>query len=96
MGKGAFCAPCPSGSMVPQLRLRARRGNSSSEQLHELIDCETGVRDDPAQRAGSNSLVIGNNDPRIRLVAAQHHMAAGLPAEDKPDALQSGADFQAR
>jgi hypothetical protein len=41
-------------------------------------------------------LVIGNDDPCVRLVAAKHHVTAGLSPENESGALQGGADIPAR
>ena len=38
-------------------------------------------------------LVVGNDGPGVRLVAAEDHVAAGLAAEDKSGALQGGTDL---
>jgi hypothetical protein len=65
------------------------------KQLQELFDSEAGVRDDAAERAGSKRLVVGNNDPGIRLVAAEDHVAASLAAEDESGALKGGAHLKA-
>ncbi len=69
---------------------------SPSEKFHELLDGEPGIGDDSAERARSDLLVIGNDDPGVRLVAAEDHVAAGLAAEDEPSALKSTADLKAR
>jgi hypothetical protein len=66
-----------------------------SEQLYELFNGESGVRDDAAERAGSKPLVLGYNGPGVRLVAAQNHVATRLAAEDEPSALKGGADLEA-
>jgi hypothetical protein len=68
---------------------------SPSEQLLESFNAKSGVGDDAAQCAGADLLVVGNNDPGIRLIAAQNHVAAGLTAEHEPGALKGGADFAA-
>jgi len=64
---------------------------SPSEKFHELFDGEPCIGDDSAQRARSDLVVIGNDDPGVRLVAAEDHMAAGLAS-----ALKGCADFKAR
>jgi hypothetical protein len=69
---------------------------SPSEKFHELFDGEPCIGDDSAQRARSDLVVIGNDDPGVRLVAAEDHMAAGLATEDEPSALKGCADFKAR
>jgi len=71
------------------------RGSLTSKQLDELLDGESGVGDDATGRAGSKLLVVGNNDPCVRLVAAKHHVAAGLTAEDETGAPQGSANFTA-
>jgi hypothetical protein len=68
---------------------------SPSEQFHELFNGESGVGDDAAERAGSEPLVVGNNGPGGRLVAAEDHVATGLAAEYEPGALKGGTDFNA-
>jgi len=68
---------------------------SPSEQLHKLFDGEPGIGDDSAERARSDLLVVGNDDPGVRSVAAEDHMAAGLAAENEPGARKSSADFKA-
>ncbi|HEY7242386.1 MAG TPA: hypothetical protein VH678_00705 [Xanthobacteraceae bacterium] len=69
--------------------------SSAPKQLDKLFNRESGIRNDTTQRAGSELLVVRNNDPGVRLVASKHHMAAGLAAEDEPGALQGGADLTA-
>jgi hypothetical protein len=64
--------------------------------LDELFNAESGVGNYAAERAGSELPVNGNNDPCVRSVAAKHHVAACLAAEDKSGALQRGADLAAR
>jgi hypothetical protein len=66
-----------------------------SEQSHELVNGESGIGDDAAERTGSDLLVVGNNGPGVRLVAAEDHVAAGLAAEDEPGVLKGGTDFNA-
>jgi hypothetical protein len=66
-----------------------------SEQLDELFNGQPGIGNDPTERAGSDLLMVGDNGPCVRLVAAKHHVAAGLAAEDKPRAFQGSADFTA-
>jgi len=56
-------------------------GLSPSKQLHELSDGKPSVGDDAAERAGSELLVVGNDNPGVRLVAAEDHVAAALAAE---------------
>lgn len=68
---------------------------SPPEKLRELFDGEPGIGDDSAERARSDLLVVGNDDPGVRLVAAEDHVAAGLATEDKPCALKGSADFKA-
>jgi hypothetical protein len=63
-----------------------------SKQLHELFNGESGVGDDAAERAGSDLLVVGNNGPGVRLVAAQDHVAAGLTPEYEAGTLEDGTD----
>lgn len=61
---------------------------SPSAKFHKLFDGESGVGDDPAERA--DLLVVGNDDSGVRPVAAEDHVAAGLAAEDEPGALKGG------
>jgi hypothetical protein len=68
---------------------------SPSAKFHKLFDGGSGVGDDPAKRAQSDLLVVGNHYPRVGLVAAEDHVAAVLTAEDEPGALKGGADFTA-
>jgi hypothetical protein len=49
-----------------------------------LLDGESCVGDDSAERAQSDLLVVGNHDPGVRLVAAEDHVAAVLAAENEP------------
>ena len=58
-----------------------------------LSNREAGIWNDAAERAGSDALVVGNNDPGVRLLAAEDHVATLLAAEDEPGALKGGADF---
>ena len=51
---------------------------SPSEQLHELVNRQSSVGDDATQRAGSKLLVVGDNDPGVRSIAPEDHVAAGL------------------
>jgi len=69
---------------------------SPSEEFHELFDGEAGIGNDSPERAQSDLLVVGNDDPGVRLVAAEDHVAAGLAAEDESRPFQRGADFNAR
>lgn len=66
------------------------------EQLEELIDREAGVGDDATKRARPDLFVIGNYNPRVWLLATQHHVAAGLTTKDEAGAFEGGADFSAR
>jgi hypothetical protein len=68
---------------------------SASQQSHELIEGQTGVRNDATERADSDLLVVGNHNASIRLVASQNHVTAALAAEDESDAFQSGAHITA-
>jgi len=54
---------------------------SPSKQLHERFDGKPSVGDDAAERAGSELLVVGNDNPGVRLVGAEDHVAAALAAE---------------
>jgi hypothetical protein len=65
------------------------------KQFDELFHGESSVGDDASERAGSELLVVGNNRPRVGLLAAKHHMASGLAAENEASALKRGADFTA-
>src|SRR5262249_8402595 len=60
-----------------------------------LIKGESSIGDDPPERAGSKRLMVGNDHPRVRLVAAEDHMAAGLATENEPGALQRSTGFKA-
>jgi hypothetical protein len=60
-----------------------------------LFDGEPGIGDDSAERARSDLVVIRNDDPGVRVVAAEDHMAPGLAAEDEPSALKRSANFKA-
>jgi hypothetical protein len=68
---------------------------SPSEQLHELFNGYAGVGDDAPERSGSDLLVVGDDGPGVRLVAAQDHVASGLAAEHKASAFKCGAHFSA-
>jgi hypothetical protein len=69
---------------------------SAPEQFHELFNGQTGVCDDAAERAGSQLLVVWDDGPGVRSVAAKDHVAAGLAAENESGALKGCADFKAR
>jgi hypothetical protein len=69
--------------------------SSPTEQLHELFNGEPGVRDDAAQGAGSEPLMVGNNGSGVRYVAAEYHVASGLAAKDEPGALEGGTSLKA-
>jgi hypothetical protein len=43
-----------------------------------LIDGHSGVGDDAAEGAHTDLLVVGHDDPGMRLVAAENHVAATL------------------
>ena len=66
---------------------------SASKQFDELLNSETGIGDDATQGTGPDLFMIGNYDPRVGLVAAKHHMTAGLPTKRESSAFQCGADF---
>ena len=68
---------------------------SASEQLYELIDGHASVGDDTAEGARSDLLVIGYDDPGMRLVAAENHVAATLAAEHEACSFQGGPHFSA-
>jgi hypothetical protein len=71
-------------------------GLSAPKQLYELLNSEAGVGDDTTERAGPKVFVIGNDDPCVRLLATQHHVATSLSTKNEPDALQRCEDFSAR
>ena len=64
-----------------------------SEQLHELLNGESCIRDDPTECAGTDLLVVGNDSPGVWIVPAEDHVAAGLATENEAGALQRGADI---
>jgi hypothetical protein len=68
---------------------------SASEQLYELIDSHAGIGDDAAEGARSDLLVVGHDNPNMRLVAAENHMAATLAAEHEACPFQGGPRFSA-
>lgn len=68
---------------------------SEAEQIDKLLNREPGVGNDPTERAGSNLFVIGNDDPCVRLLAPENHVAASLSAKDKSGVLQGRADLPA-
>ncbi len=47
------------------------------------------------RRTDAYKSVIGNDDARIRLIAAQNHMTAALTAKDETNPLQGGSDLAA-
>jgi hypothetical protein len=67
---------------------------SPSQQLHELFNGEPGIGDDPTKRARSELPVVGNDNPGVRVLATEDHVATRLAAEDKPGPLQRRADFK--
>jgi hypothetical protein len=67
-----------------QRRLNKR---SASEQLQELVDSQACVGNDLSQGALPDLLVIGNDDPGLRVAAAKNHVAAALAAKDESGAL---------
>ena len=69
---------------------------SASEQRHKLLNSETCVGNNAAERADPHLLVIRNDNPCMRLIAAKHHVTAGLTAKNKADALKSSANLTAR
>ena len=60
-----------------------------------MIDGQSGVGDDAAERAGPDLLVVGDDGPGVGHLAAQDHVASGLAAEHEPGPLESGADVPA-
>jgi len=68
---------------------------SVAKKIDKLIDRESGVSNDPAEDARSKLFVIGNDDPGVRSVAPENHMAARLSPKDKAGALQGRAYFPA-
>jgi hypothetical protein len=63
------------------------------EISQELIDGETGVGDDAPERALADLFVVGDDNTAIRNLAAEDHVAAGLPTKHEAGALQSPSDF---
>jgi hypothetical protein len=68
---------------------------SASKHFDELLNSEAGIGDDATQSAWPELFVIGNDDPRVRLIATKHHVTAALPPKNEPDALQGSADVPA-
>jgi len=66
------------------------------QQRNEIFHRESSVRNDAAERIRPDSFVVRNHSPRVRLVAAEHHVAAGLPAKNKAGTLESAANFTTR
>jgi hypothetical protein len=64
--------------------------------LNKLFKGESGVGNDATERAASELLMVGHNGSCVRSIAAKYHMAALLPAEEEPGALQGSPDFMAR
>jgi hypothetical protein len=58
--------------------------------LYELIDGHAGVGDDAAEGARSDLLVVGYDDPGMRLFAAENHVAATLAAKHEACPFQGG------
>ena len=61
------------------------------EQPHELLDRQPSVGDDPAERAGPDLLVVGNDDSGVRRVAPENHMTTRLSAEHEARTFQGGS-----
>ena len=60
---------------------------------HELIDGEVGVRDDTPERALADLFMVRHDNAGMRSIAAEDHVAAGLPTKHETGALQSPPDF---
>ena len=69
---------------------------SATQQLHELLNAQAGIGDNSAKRSRAHSLVVGDNHPRVRLIASQDHVTARLATEQKPRSLKRGAYITAR
>ena len=60
---------------------------STPEQLHELFQGETGVRNNSAEGGWADRadlLVVGDNSPGVRLIPAENHRTAREFGEYKP------------
>jgi hypothetical protein len=89
--------PATSAGMTIQLNaIPLRPARSTPKQFDKLLNSKACVGNDAAERADPQLFVIGNDNSCIRLIAAKHHVTAGLTAKDKPHALQDSADIPAR
>jgi hypothetical protein len=79
------------------MRRTQRRGRRvlPSQQLHEPLNRETCVGDDPAQCTGPNLVMIWNNHSAARRVATQDRVTASLAAEDEAGPFQGGTNVPA-
>jgi hypothetical protein len=66
-------------------------GDVSTEKICELFDSETRIRNDAAQGAEADLLVIGNNCSSVGVITPQNHVASGLATKDETSTLQSGS-----
>lgn len=55
--------------------------------MKELFDGESCLGEDSAEGSLSDLLVIGNDDPAVRIVSPQDHVAAFLTTEHKTGEL---------
>lgn len=70
--------------------------SAAADELDELIDGETGVRDDAPEGAGTNLPVVGDHGPGVGIITPQNHGASGLATKDEAVALEGRSDLAAR
>lgn len=64
--------------------------------MQELLNGQASVRDDAAQSARADLLMIRNDHAGIGFLTPQDHVAAGLTPEYKPRTFKRGAHLAAR
>jgi len=75
---------------MPQTRHSCSRqaGSGFLQELNKLIDAQTGVSDNRSQGAAVELLMIGDDDLRKRVSAANDHVAAFSSFEIEANLLQ--------
>lgn len=84
----------PEANGAPLSPWMSRGRHVNGAKSHELIDGESGIGDDPSERALSDYLVVRHDNTTVRHVAAKDHMAPFLAAEHESDAFQGGTDLR--
>jgi hypothetical protein len=92
---GVFVDACTAAMTRVQTRVDVLVATSTPEQLYELIDGHAGIGDNAAEGTRSDLLVVGYDNPRMRFVAAEDHVAATLAPKHEAYLFQGGPHFSA-